>query len=370
MTGYEFCREAKQDPSLRFIPFILLTSRAETENRIEGFEAGADEYLGKPFNAKELQARIRSLIELRKAEQELQRTHEELKNTHEELKAAEVQLVHSEKMASLGQLVAGVAHELNNPISFVYGNMNILGEYVESIEKILKAYRQVSRETNYGEELESAWQECDMDFILEDINSLIEGCREGSQRTKQIVMDLRTFSRLDEAERKSIDIHENIDSTLNLLADQFKSRVRVHRDYGDLPPIECYAGQISQVFMNLLSNAGQAIAESGDIWVRTRQTDTGHVEVLVEDNGKGIEPDQLEKVFDPFFTTKPVGEGTGLGLSISYGIVQKHGGSISVESELGKGTCFTVRLPLIAQAERQGEKHVREDGTRDEQPVG
>jgi len=359
MSGIELCRAVKQDNDLKFIPFVLLTSHAEVQFRIEGFESGADDYLGKPFNVRELQARIHSLLTLRMAEKELKQAHDELTQAHGELQQAESQLVHSEKMASMGRLVAGVAHELNNPISFVYGNMNILQEYIDSIRGVLEAYRGLQLEQAAQEDLEQRWQDSDMDFILEDMGGLIEGCREGALRTKQIVKDLRTFSRLDESERKSIDIHHNLRSTLTLLSKQFGDRIRVHEEFQDLPEVECYAGQINQVFMNLLANAGQAMEEGGDIWVRTRFLEPDRVEIQIEDNGCGMSPETLDKIFDPFFTTKPVGSGTGLGLSISYGIVQRHAGSITVKSEPGKGTCFTLQLPKTLPSEYEEDADVQ-----------
>jgi len=255
--------------------------------------------------------------------------------------------------------VAGVAHELNNPISFVYGNMNILREYVDAIRGVLLAYREARLEDEARDRMEQRWRDSDLDFILEDLESLIEGCREGALRTRQIVTDLRTFSRLDEAERKAIDIHQSIRSTLTLLSKQFGDRVRVHTEFGDLPEVECYAGQINQVFMNLLANAGQALESGGDIRVRTRRVDPDTVEIQVEDNGCGMSRDVLDKIFDPFFTTKPVGSGTGLGLSITYGIIQRHGGNITVESQPGQGTCFTVRLPRTLPVEREGDGDVQ-----------
>ncbi|MEW6440086.1 MAG: ATP-binding protein, partial [bacterium] len=354
MNGFELCRSLKQHPDLRSVPFILLTSQTEVQHRIEGFEAGADEYVGKPFNTRELMARVRSLLDLRRAHRDLRAAHEDLKQAHEELQQTEAQLVHSEKMASLGQLVAGVAHELNNPISFIYGNMRVLEDYLESIRKVLDAYRSCSRESGAARELEAFWRESDMDFVLSDLASLIEGCREGATRTKQIVQDLRTFSRLDEAERQTADLNEGIRSTLNLLGSRLKGRIRVHLDLGDLPPVECYAGQINQVFMNLLANAEQAISGSGDIWIRSRCLPSGEVECRIRDSGPGIPADILHKIFDPFFTTKPVGSGTGLGLSISYGIARRHGGRITAESEPGQGAVFTLLIPVAPFKAREG----------------
>jgi len=359
MSGIELCRAVKQDGELRFIPFVLLTSHAEVQYRIEGFESGADDYLGKPFNVRELQARIRSLLTLRAAERELQHAHGELRRAHGELQQAESQLVHAEKMASLGRLVAGVAHELNNPISFVYGNMNVLQEYVEAIRGVLEAYRALALQERDRQDMEQRWRDGDMDFILEDLRGLIDGCREGALRTKQIVRDLRTFSRLDEAERKFVDIHQSLRSTLALLSDRIGGRIRVHEVFQELPEVDCYAGQINQVFMNLLANAAQAMEDGGDLWIRTRFLEPDRVEVQIEDTGCGMSPDVMEKIFDPFFTTKPVGTGTGLGLSITYGIVQRHGGSIAVKSEPGQGTCFTLLLPRTLPDENKGDADVQ-----------
>lgn len=361
MNGFELCRNVKQSAELHATPFILLTSHAEVQHRIEGFEAGADEYLSKPFNMRELLARVRSLLGLRKADREIRAAHEELKKAHEELQQTEAQLIHSEKMASLGQLVAGVAHELNNPISFIYGNMRMLEEYLASIRRVLECYREACRKASWGKDLEPTWHDNDMDFVLSDLGSLIEGCREGATRTKQIVQDLRTFSRLDEAERQSVNLNEGIRSTLTLLASRLRNRIKVHLDLGELPLVECYAGQINQVFMNLLSNAEQAIAETGDIRIRTRLLPSREIEVRIQDSGPGIPPEILGKIFDPFFTTKPVGSGTGLGLSISYGIVQKHGGQISVQNEPGAGALFTLRIPVSPVMEKEGEVHVEYD---------
>jgi signal transduction histidine kinase len=181
--------------------------------------------------------------------------------------------------------------------------------------------------------------------VLQDLDSVLAGCREGVERTTSLVRDLRTFSRLDRAERVLGNVHEILDSTLNLLRGRL-ARIRVHRDYGELPELESLAGQLGQVFMNLLSNAADALGDSGTLTVRTRALEGGRVAIEIEDDGKGIEPEHLERIFDPFFTTKDVGKGTGLGLSVSWGIVERHGGTIRVRSEPGRGSCFRVELPL------------------------
>ncbi len=273
-----------------------------------------------------------------------------LEKTLHELQETQAQLVHSEKMASLGQLVAGVAHELNNPISFIYGNMGYLEDYVAALKKLVAYYRQIPLTDPYHSQAQRLVEEIDVDYTLMDLDKVISSCRNGAERTKRIVLDLRNFSRLDRSEVGQLKVEEGIDGTLNLLTHKYKHRVAVHLDYGQTPPIECFVGQLNQVFMNLLSNAADAVGESGAVWVRTFTRDEWVI-IEIKDNGCGISEDKLSKIFDPFFTTKPIGKGTGLGLSISYGIIEKHGGKISVSSRIGAGTTFTVELPTKVKQE-------------------
>jgi len=277
---------------------------------------------------------------------ELESANQELTIALQKLQRTQVQLVHSEKMASLGQLVAGVAHELNNPINFIYSNMEPLRDYIKGLKSVLSAYSQLqSLSPEDVKTINQIKQEVELDYILQDIEVLLNDFNEGAERTKRIVQDLRSFSRLDEAELKEVNIHEGIESTLNLLRHRYKKGIRVHKSYGKLPLVECYASQLNQVFMNLLANAEQAIEGEGDVWIQTRRAGNS-VRISIRDNGKGIPKEHLDRIFDPFFTTKSIGEGTGLGLSITYGIIQKHRGTISVESEVGRGTTFVVKLPI------------------------
>ena len=270
----------------------------------------------------------------------------ELERTNQELREAQSKLVHSSKMISLGQLVAGVAHELNNPIGFIYSNMAHLREYAQKLIQLAEA-----AETN-PQSVAQLKVDLDLDYIKKDLPKLIASCEDGARRTRDIVLGLRNFSRLEEAKLKEIDLHEALDSTLNLLAGELKNRIQVHKQYGKLPLVTCYASQINQVFMNILSNASQAISGPGNIWLVTKVVGQGTpkpmVSVSIQDSGQGMTAQVIEKIFDPFFSTKGVGQGTGLGLSISYGIVQNHGGDIQVKSQMGIGTEFLITIPVKA----------------------
>lgn len=264
----------------------------------------------------------------------------------------EAQLVHSEKMASLGQLAAGVAHEINNPVAYVLSNVGTLGEYVGSFRQVLEAADRLVEEPTpaAADAYREARRAEGLDEILEDVDELMDDSKGGLVRVKEIVQDLKSFVRLDESDLKTIDINESIETTLKVVANELKYRCDVVRDFGDLPPLRCHAGQLNQVFMNLLVNAGQAIEDRGTVTVKTYVAGDDLC-VSVSDTGCGIPAENVGKLFTPFFTTKPVGSGTGLGLSISYGIVTKHGGEIAVDSEVGRGTTFTVRLPKAGVSE-------------------
>ncbi len=275
---------------------------------------------------------------------ELKKKIAELETANLELKETQSRLVHSSKMVSLGQLVAGVAHELNNPIGFIYSNMGHLREYSDKLIQLAEA---VERDPSSLEEMK---QKLDIAYIKEDLPKLVASCEDGARRTRDIVLGLRNFSRLEESKLKEVDLHESIDNTLNLLAGEIKNRIQVVREYGKLPLVTCYASQINQVFMNILSNAVQAIEGQGNIWITTRLQPRNDgremVQISFQDSGKGMTAQVMEKIFDPFFSTKGVGQGTGLGLSISYGIIESHGGEIQVKSQVGIGTEFLVMIPV------------------------
>jgi len=306
--------------------------------------------LGEDNRVKTLLCLIQDNTEKAKAEEELKKAYEELKRAHQELQNAQLQLIQSEKLASLGQLVAGVAHEINNPVNFISSGLIPLRRNIEDLIRLVHKYSELSPRKSepledFLQEVEALKEEIGYQDAIQGIYEMLESIREGAQRTARIIKDLRSFSRPDEAELKAVNLHEGLEGTLNLLAPQYKNRIEVIREYGDIPLVECYAGQINQVFMNLLANASQAIKNTGQIRIKTWCTED-QVKISVKDTGEGIPREILSKIFDPFFTTKQVGEGTGLGLSISYGIIQKHQGKIEVRSEVGLGSEFIITLPV------------------------
>lgn len=271
----------------------------------------------------------------------------------EQLESAQGQLLQSEKMASIGQLAAGVAHEINNPIGYVYSNLSTLEKYLEDIFKMMDDYEEAESaiaDTDVLAKLQAAKELLDFKYLKEDLPALMNESREGITRVKKIVQDLKDFSHADVTEEwQYADLQAGINSTLNIVNNEIKYKAEVLKEYGQIPEVECLSSQLNQVFMNLLVNAAHAIEERGTITIRTgSQGDEVWVEVA--DNGKGIAPENLKRIFDPFFTTKPIGKGTGLGLSLSYGIVQKHHGRIEVQSEVGKGTAFRVWVPIKQSA--------------------
>lgn len=280
---------------------------------------------------------------------ELENSHEALKRAYVDLQSAQEQLVQTEKMASLGQLVAGIAHEIKNPLNFIYGNTGFLADYTQKLQNLVESFEKFpSISAEDQAEMQKAKEGIHYSFIKEDLKILIDNFTEGARRINTIVTDLRTFSRMDSDTISEVDLHASLEMSLNLLRNQYKNRIEIHKEYGDIPKIQGYSGKLNQVFMNLLSNAFHAVPGKGDVWIRTRCND-GNVEIEIEDNGVGIPRELLNRIFEPFFTTKPVGLGTGLGLSISYGIIEQHQGRISVTSVPEKGSSFVVSLPAYRE---------------------
>ncbi|MFP4009542.1 MAG: sensor histidine kinase, partial [Spirulinaceae cyanobacterium] len=318
---------------------------------------------------------FRDITERKQAEESIrhQEKSEELQKTLEELKRTQSQLIQTEKMSSLGQMVAGVAHEINNPVNFIYGNLAYAKSYTQELLSLIRLYQKHLPKP--PQEVQAEIERIELDFLQEDYPKLLDSLLVGSKRIQEIVASLRTFSRLDEAEVKRVNLHEGIDSTLMILQNRFKNFARnqkidpsiagidVVKEYGDLPKVECYAGQLNQVFMNLLSNGIDALEEAWQdghfhpetqhkplIRIRTTAIDDHWIEIAIADNGTGIKPEIREKLFDPFFTTKSVGKGTGLGLSISYQVVvDRHGGQMLCQSAAEGGAEFVIRIPVQPQ---------------------
>ena len=278
-------------------------------------------------------------------------TAPELENTNLELKRVQEMLLQQEKLASIGQLAAGVAHEINNPIAYIQSNLQALERYMQSIAEVIQKIRRLPDLTSSEDEesvladLKQTVSNADLEFILDDIKQLLPQSLEGVVRIRKIVNDLKGFSRADESKREIVDIHDCIEAALNIVWNELKYHVTLNRRYGELPRIDCYPQQLTQVFMNLLINAGQAIPERGEITIRTVYENERLILRFI-DTGTGIPAELLPSIFDPFFTTKEVGKGTGLGLNIAYRIIEKHKGVIRVESKVGAGTEFIIELPL------------------------
>jgi two-component system, NtrC family, sensor kinase len=303
---------------------------------------------------------VEAQVEERTAQ--LQQANEGLQSTLQELQQTQAQLIQTEKMSSLGHLVAGIAHEINNPVSFIQGNLRYAKDYVQMLIELVRSYGNLYPDVP---EIESVLNDLDIDFVTKDLDKVFISMGVGAERIKQIVLSLRNFSRMDESGIKWVDLHEGLENSLRLLEhrleDQANPSIQIYKQYDNLPQVECFAGQINQVFMHLLNNAIDALLVDPKlasaehvptIWIETR-TDQDHVTIQIKDNGVGILDLHKPHVFDPFFTTKPVGSGTGLGLSVCYQVaVQQHGGKLDYRSEWGKGSEFWLTIPLAQRSDR------------------
>ena len=327
---------------------ILLTGYSDLNAVVDAINKGSvDKYLTKPWNDDEI---IHIVLEVLNAR---------LKQAIEDRKLIESQLIQNAKMASLGELVAGIAHELNNPLSFINANLGNLKKFFLKILGLIEAYDQMDIPSKAKEEVEKKKAAIKFDYLQKRIGEMLERSSIGADRMRKIIQDLKIFSRLDAAEFAEADINGAIDTTLNIMYNEYKNRIEIKKEFGDLPPVKCYVARLNQVFMNLLINACQVIEGNGEIRIRTG-SENGMVKIQISDTGGGIPENVIERIFDPFFTTKPVGQGTGLGLSISHGIIKQHNGEISAESTLGKGTMFTVKIPVNPKSPIKEDLHVQD----------
>ena len=333
---------------------IIVSGIDRIQRVIDAIRVGASDYIVKPCELDVLALRVERALErrtllrnARKYKQDLELRNVELARGKTAMERLQAQITQTEKMASLGQLAAGVAHELNNPAGFIYSNIDVLKEYVARLQRYLSAVNETALPPAAAARLNEIKEQIDYDNIVADLSLILTDCYIGAERIRDVVKNLRLFSRLDEADFKRVDLNEGIESTVRLLSLYYKDgRITLCRDYGELPQVNCYAALLNQVWMNLLMNAAQAIGKvDGEVRISTR-SEGDRVVAIFSDTGGGIAPENVKRIFDPFFTTKPVGEGTGLGLSISHSIIQRHGGKIEVSSVFGKGTTFTISIPV------------------------
>jgi signal transduction histidine kinase len=412
MNGYEVCQHLKGDERTREIPVIFISALGDALDKVKAFRVGGVDYITKPFQVEEVLARIENHLTITRLSQQLQQQNillseqniqlsreiedrkqaeealrqsearerekaRELEQTLGELKSTQTQLIQAEKMSSLGRMIAGIAHEVNNPISFISGNLSYARQYFQDLLELVQLYQNTY--ANPTGEIQQLVSKIDLNFLMEDWSKLMDSMQVGARRIQKIVLSLRNFSRLDEQDLKPVDIHQGIDTTLLILQHRLKAEgdrtaIQLIKDYNQLPLVTCYASQLNQVFLNLLNNAIDAVESKPDsrlitihtsliqnsngtqrasCWASQIPNDSAQtsnhqsVVILITDNGPGMSKEILHKIFDPFFTTKPVGSGTGLGLSISYHIVvEKHRGQLSYISAPGYGTAFIVDIPV------------------------
>ncbi len=359
IDGFETCRQLKADPATCDIPVIFMTALSDSVDKVKGLSLGAVDYITKPIQHDEALARIRVHLQLSYAQKNLEQRTTELAQTLADLKQSQLHLVQSEKMSALGQLVAGLAHEINNPVNFINGNLAPAKEHIDDLMTLIELYRECHPQAH--PKIQAWMEENDLEYLQEDLPKLLSSMKLGSDRIRQLVLSLRNFSRLDESDLKAVDLHEGIESTLRILQHRLKAKpdhptLHIIKNYEELPLVACYPSQLNQVFMNLLSNAIDALEESTQntpqltnptITIHTFMSHANWVNIAIADNGSGIGEEVQTKLFDPFFTTKPIGKGTGLGLAISYQIVtEKHHGKIDCHSTPGQGAEFVIQIPI------------------------
>ncbi len=374
MDGYEVCRQLKANDRTCRIPVIFISALDDVLDKVKAFDVGGVDYITKPFHGVEVVLRIENQLKLCLLQNKLREKNILLQKALDDLQISQVQMIQREKMAALGQLVAGIAHEVNNPISFIYGNLEYVGQYVQNLINLIEIYQEEYPSPKL--KIKEIVKQIDLDFLINDQQNLMDAMYRGAERIRSIVEALQNFSRHDEAQMKGVNIHEGIDNTIVMLQHRLKKTINrpeitVIKKYSDLPLVSCYASELNQVFMHLLNNAIDALDESSvnsqwsmsknpeqltvdsgllskpQIHICTMRTNSDTVKICIADNGSGISESVRSRIFDPFFTTKPPGKGSGLGLAISYQIVvQKHQGKITCNSLPGKGSEFIIEIPL------------------------
>lgn len=360
MNGYEVCQELKNDEKTKTVPIIFISALDDVTDKVKAFHLGCADYITKPFQIEEVLARIQHQLLIKNLQSQMRSQNAQLQKTLAELKTAQAQIIQKEKMFSLSQLAAGMAHEVNNSIGFIAGNIEFARRYVQELLKLINIYQQEYPQPTPV--IEAALEEIDLEFIVKDVEKVLDSMQTGAERISTINLALRIFSRLNESDIKPVNLHQGIDSTLVLLQQRLRlegqnQEIKVEKNYGQLPAINCYASLMNQVFLNILNNAIDALEsklQSADntsitptIRIATELTDRETAIIRIKDNGTGIPEDVREHLFDPFFTTKPVGKGSGLGLLTSYQIVvEKHKGKLTYQSTLGEGTEFFIEIPV------------------------